>query len=328
MYEGKLVFAQLMDFLPLHTFRRCVSRYRGQYKVKRFSCYDQYLCMAFAQLAHRESVRDIETCLRAQHSKLYHMGLRSQVSRNTLANANSRRDWRIYADFAQALIRIARPLYVDDDFGLELQHTVYALDSSTIDLCLSVFPWARFKQGKAAVKLHTLLDLRGPIPSFIHVSDGKLHDVNLLDMLSPEPGAFYVFDRAYLDFQRLFRLQQASAFFVTRQRKDLKFTRRYSHPVDKASGLRCDQTIVLSGTFTPQYYPLPLRRVKLYDAHNNKTFNFLTNNFDLPALTITELYRCRWHIEVFFKWIKQHLRIKAFRGGPKNLDTGIGGIAA
>ena len=318
MYEGKLVFAQLMDFLPLHTFRRCVSRYRGQYKVKRFSCYDQYLCMAFAQLAHRESVRDIETCLRAQHSKLYHMGLRSQVSRNTLANANSRRDWRIYADFAQALIRIARPLYVDDDFGLELQHTVYALDSSTIDLCLSVFPWARFKQGKAAVKLHTLLDLRGPIPSFIHVSDGKLHDVNLLDMLSPEPGAFYVFDRAYLDFQRLFRLQQASAFFVTRQRKDLKFTRRYSHPVDKASGLRCDQTIVLSGTFTPQYYPLPLRRVKLYDAHNNKTFNFLTNNFDLPALTITELYRCRWHIEVFFKWIKQHLRIKAFFGRSQN----------
>lgn len=318
MYEGKLVFAQLMDFLPLHTFRRCVSRYRGQYKVKRFSCYDQYLCMAFAQLAHRESVRDIETCLRAQHSKLYHMGLRSQVSRNTLANANSRRDWRIYADFAQALIRIARPLYVDDDFGLELQHTVYALDSSTIDLCLSVFPWARFKQGKAAVKLHTLLDLRGPIPSFIHVSDGKLHDVNLLDMLSPEPGAFYVFDRAYLDFQRLFRLQQASAFFVTRQRKDLKFTRRYSHPVDKASGLRCDQTIVLSGTFTPQYYPLPLRRVKLYDAHNNKTFNFLTNNFDLPALTITELYRCRWHIEVFFKWIKQHLRIKAFFGHSQN----------
>ena len=246
------------------------------------------------------------------------MGLRSQVSRNTLANANSRRDWRIYADFAQALIRIARPLYVDDDFGLELQHTVYALDSSTIDLCLSVFPWARFKQGKAAVKLHTLLDLRGPIPSFIHVSDGKLHDVNLLDMLSPEPGAFYVFDRAYLDFQRLFRLQQASAFFVTRQRKDLKFTRRYSHPVDKASGLRCDQTIVLSGTFTPQYYPLPLRRVKLYDAHNNKTFNFLTNNFDLPALTITELYRCRWHIEVFFKWIKQHLRIKAFFGHSQN----------
>ena len=243
MHSGKLVFSQVMDFLPLHSFRRCVSRYRGNHKVKRFSCFDQYLCMAFAQLAQRESVRDVETCLRAQHSKLYHMDLRSQVSRNTLANANSRRDWRIYADFAQALIRIARPLYGDDDFGLEPKHTVYALDSSTIDLCLSVFPWARFKQGKAAVKLHTLLDLRGPIPSFIHVSDGKLHDVNLLDMFTPEPGAFYVFDRAYLDFQRLFHLQQLGAFFVTRYRKRLMSKRRYSNPVDKSVGLRYDQTI-------------------------------------------------------------------------------------
>ena len=270
MHSGKLVFSQVMDFLPLHTFRRCVSRYRGNHKVKRFSCFDQYLCMAFAQLAHRESVRDVETCLRAQHSKLHHMGLRSQVSRNTLANANSRRDWRIYADFAQALIRIARPLYVDDDFGLELKHTVYALDSSTIDLCLSVFPWARFKQGKAAVKLHTLLDLRGPIPSFIHVSDGKLHDVNLLDMFIPEPGAFYLFDRAYLDFQRLFHLHQLGAFFVTRYRKRLMSKRRYSNPVDKSTGLRYDQTIFLTGENTRKFYPMPLRRVKFYDAQNNQ----------------------------------------------------------
>lgn len=317
MHVGKLVFSQLMDHLPLHTFRRCVSRYRGHHKVKSFSCLDQFLCMAFAQLSYRESLRDIETCLRAQQSKCYHMGIRARVARNTLANANVRRDWRIYADFAQALVRIARPLYIDDDFGVELAHTVYALDATNIELSLSLFPWAHYMRTKGALKLHTLLDLRGPIPSFIRISDGKMADVRVLDELIPEPGAFYVMDRAYLDFYRLYRLEQCGAFFVTRAKRNTQFRRRYSRPVDKSCGLRCDQTIVLTGVDSPRWYPQPLRRVRFCDP-DGRTLVFLTNNFRLPALTIAQLYRCRWQIELFFKWIKQHLRIKAFYGHSDN----------
>ena len=318
MYSGKLVFAQAMDHLPLHTFRRCVQRYNGNLHIKSFTCQDQYRCMGFAQLTYRESLRDIEACLNAQSNKLYHMGIRSNVARSTLADANERRDWRIYADFAQSLIQTARRLYIDEDLGLELDNTVYALDATTIDLCLSVFPWAHFRQTKAAVKLHTLLDLRGNIPSFIHISDGKLHDVNVLDVLLPEPGAFYVMDRGYLDFERLYQLNLASAFFVIRAKANLKFRRLYSHPVDKNTGLRCDQTVVLTGFYSAQYYPDKLRRIKYYDAETNKRFVFLTNNFSLPALTIAELYRCRWQVELFFKWIKQHLRIKSFFGTSEN----------
>jgi len=318
MYSGKLVFAQAMDHLPLHTFRRCVQRYNGNLHIKSFTCQDQYRCMGFAQLTYRESLRDIEACLNAQSNKLYHMGIRSNVARSTLADANERRDWRIYADFAQSLIQTARRLYIDEDLGLELDNTVYALDATTIDLCLSVFPWAHFRQTKAAVKLHTLLDLRGNIPSFIHISDGKLHDVNVLDVLLPEPGAFYVMDRGYLDFERLYQLNLASAFFVIRAKANLKFRRLYSHPVDKNTGLRCDQTVVLTGFYSAQYYPDKLRRIKYYDAETNKRFVFLTNNFSLPALTIAELYRCRWQVELFFKWIKQHLRIKSFFGTSAN----------
>lgn len=318
MYSGKLVFAQAMDHLPLHTFRRCVQRYNGNLHIKSFTCQDQYRCMGFAQLTYRESLRDIEACLNAQSNKLYHMGIRSNVARSTLADANERRDWRIYADFAQSLIQTARRLYIDEDLGLELDNTVYALDATTIDLCLSVFPWAHFRQTKAAVKLHTLLDLRGNIPSFIHISDGKLHDVNVLDVLLPEPGAFYVMDRGYLDFERLYQLNIASAFFVIRAKANLKFRRLYSRPVDKDTGLRCDQTVVLTGFYSAQYYPDKLRRIKYYDAETNKRFVFLTNNFSLPALTIAELYRCRWQVELFFKWIKQHLRIKSFFGTSAN----------
>lgn len=318
MYAGKLVFAQVMDHLPMHTFRRCVARYGGQYKVRRFSCLDQYLCMAFAQLTFRESLRDIEACLRAQSPKLYHMGIRAPVSRSTLADANERRDWRIYADVAQALIRIARRLYLDDDFGLALDNTVYALDSTTIDLCLSVFPWARFMRTKAAVKLHTLLDLRGPIPSVIHITDGKTPDVNVLDALVPEPGAFYIMDRGYLDFARLHLIHRAGAHFVIRPRANTCYRRLYSHPVDKAFGLRCDQTIVLDGVYTGQTYPDKLRRIKVRDPDTQKTLTFFTNDFTLPAATIAELYRCRWKVELFFKWIKQHLRIKAFYGASEN----------
>jgi hypothetical protein len=307
-----------MDHLPIHTFRRCVQSYHGNYKVKRFQCLDQYLCMAFAQLTYRESLRDIEVCLRAQQNKLYHMGIRSRVSRNTLANANKVRDWRIYAEFAQSLINIARRLYVNENFGVELAQTVYALDSTTIDLSLSVFPWAKFRQTKAAIKLHTLLDLRGAIPTFIHISDGKLHDVNVLDVLLPEPGAFYIMDRAYLDLGRLYILNQWAAFFVIRAKSNFKFRRIYSHPVDKTSGLRCDQTIALNGFYTSKNYPEKLRRIKYHDAETNKTFVFLTNNFTLPALTITLLYRCRWQVELFFKWIKQNLRIKSFYGTTEN----------
>ena len=318
MYTGKLIFSQVMDHLPMHTFRRCIQRYHGNFKIKAFTCRDQYFSMAFAQLTYRESLRDIEACLRAQQNKLYHMGIGGGISRNTLANANERRDWRIYADFAQTLIQTARKLYADEDLGLELDNTIYALDATTIDLCLSVFPWAHFRKTKAAVKLHTLLDLRGSIPTFIHISDGKLHDVNVLDILLPEPGAFYVMDRGYVDFQRLYALHTAGAFFVTRAKSNLQYRRRYSHKVEKCTGLLCDQTIVLTGTQTTKDYPQQLRRIKYYDMKTSKTFNFLTNNFVIPAMTIADLYRYRWQVELFFKWIKQHLRIKSFFGTSEN----------
>ena len=318
MNQGKLVFAQVMQHLPRSTFRRCVARYRGDYKVKRFSCLDQYLCMAFAQLTYRESLRDIEACLRAQSSKLYHLGIRSNIARNTLANANATRDWRIYCEFAQRLIGVARRLYADEPLGVELNDTVYALDSTTIDLCLSVFPWAPFRSTKAAVKLHTLLDLRGPIPSFIFISDGKMHDVNILDQLVPEPGAFYVMDRGYIDFERLARLHDAGSFFVTRAKSNLKAQRRYSHAVDRSTGLICDQTIVLTVFYSRKGFDAPLRRIRFRDPESGKRLVFLTNNFALPAFTITQLYRLRWRVELFFKWITQHLRIKAFFGTNEN----------
>jgi hypothetical protein len=318
MNSGKLVFAQITQHLPLTTFRRCVARYAGEHKVKSFSCLDQYLCMAFAQLTYRESLRDIEACLRAQADKLYHMGIRSRVSRSTLADANEVRDWRIYAEFAQSLIGIARRLYAQESFGVDLKETVYALDASTIDLCLSVFPWAPFRSTKAAIKLHTLLDLRGNIPTFLHISDGKLHDVNVLDLLLPEAGAFYIMDRGYIDFERLYRLHAAGSFFVTRAKSNLKAQRRYSHPVDRSTGLICDQTIVLTGFYSRQDFDTPLRRIKFKDPQTGKRLVFLTNNFTLPAITITELYRCRWQVELFFKWIKQHLRIKVFFGTSEN----------
>ncbi len=318
MNLGKLVFSQITQHLPLTTFRRCVARYGGERKVKTFSCLDQYLSMAFAQLTYRESLRDIEACLRAQERKLYHMGINSRVSRSTLADANESRDWRIYADFAQSLIAIARHLYAGEPFGVDLKETVYALDASTIDLCLSVFAWAPFRSTKAAIKLHTLLDLRGNIPSFLHISDGKLHDVNVLDLLLPEPGAFYVMDRGYIDFERLHRLHQAGSFFVTRAKSNLKAQRRYSHPVDRNTGLICDHTIVLTGFYSRQDFDTPLRRIKFKDPTTGKRLVFLTNNFALPAITITELYRCRWQVELFFKWIKQHLRIKVFFGTSEN----------
>jgi hypothetical protein len=318
MNRGKLVFAQLMQHLPLTTFRRCVARYRGEFKVKSFSCLDQFLCLAFAQLTYRESLRDIEVCLRAQSSKLYHLGIRSAVARNTLANANATRDWRIYADFAQSLIGIARPLYAQEPFGVDLQETVYALDATTIDLCLSVFPWAVFRSAKAAIKLHTLLDLRGNIPTFIHISNGKMHEVNILDQLLPEPGAFYIMDRAFLDFERLYRFHEAGSFFLTRGKSNLKVQRRYSHPVDRTTGLICDQSVVLTGFYSHQGFEAPLRRIRFKDPETAKTLIFVTNNFVLPAFTITELYRCRWQVELFFKWIKQHLRIKVFFGTSEN----------
>lgn len=319
MYTGRTIFAQIMDTLPLRRFHTCVGRYGGDRKVKSFTCRDQLYVMAFAQLTYRESLRDIEVCLRAMQPKLYHMGIRCLVSRNTLANANAVRDWRIYADFAQILIDRARRLYADEDLGEQLhQATLYALDATTIDLCLSLFPWANFRRTKAAVKLHTLLDLRGNIPTFIHVSDGKLHDVNALDLLIPEPGAFYIMDRGYLDFARLFALHQAKAFFITRARRNFQCHRRYSHPVDRNTGLICDQTITLSSFYPARDYPVPLRRIRYIDPNTGKRFVFLTNHFDLPALTITQLYKARWRIELFFKWIKQHLRIKAFYGTSFN----------
>jgi hypothetical protein len=319
MPSGRIVFSQIMDALPMHRFHTCVRRYQGNHKVHRFTCLDQFLVMAFAQLTYRESLRDIEACLRALQPKLYHMGIRSRVSRNTLAHANEVRDWRIYADFAHLLIDRARRLYADEDFGKELQDaTLYALDATTIDLCLSLFPWARFRRNKAAVKLHTLMDLRGSIPTFIHVSDGKLHDVNVLDLLLPEPGAYYVMDRGYLDFGRLYALNQAQAFFVTRAKRNLRFRRRYSQPVDKSTGQQCDQTILLTSFYPSKKYPGPLRRIRYLDLETHKHLIFLTNQFELPASTIIMLYKSRWQIELFFKWIKQHLRIKAFYGTSEN----------
>ena len=318
MYQGQTVFSQVMGFLPQYKFRQCVNRYGGNYRTRSFTCYDQLLCMAFAQLTYRESLRDIECCLRAMREKLYHMGIRGRISRSTLADANEKRDWRIYSDFALVLIDEARRLYVDDDFGLELKETVYALDSSTIDLCLSVFPWARFRRTKAAVKLHTLLDLRGDIPTFIWITDGKVHDVNVLDILIPEPGAIYIMDRAYLDFKRLYQMHQSSAVFVIRSKTNTGLRRLYSHKVDKSTGLICDQTVVLTGFYSKKDYPDKLRRIKYFDAEKGRSFVFLTNQFMLPALTIAELYRYRWRVEIFFKWIKQHLRIKKFFGTSQN----------
>lgn len=318
MNQGQTVFSQIIDFLPLKKFRQYVNRYNGNYRVRSFKCYDQLLCMAFAQLTYRESLRDIECCLRAMREKLYHMGIRGKVSPSTLADANEVRDWRIYSDFAQILIHEARHLYAEDDFGLELNDTVYALDSSTIDLCLSLFPWARFRKTKTAVKLHTLLDLRGDIPTFIWITDGKVHDVNVLDHLVPEPGSIYVMDRAYLDSQRLYQMHQDLAIFVTRTKTNTGLRRLYSHKVDKATGVRYDQTVVPTGFYTKKDYPDKLRRIKYFDAEKGRAFIFLTNQFTLPALTIAELYRCRWRVEIFFKWIKQHLRIKKFFGTSEN----------
>jgi hypothetical protein len=314
MYVGKLVFAQLMDFLPLHTFRRCVARYPSNYPTKTFSHLDQYLCMAFAQLTFRESLRDIEVCLRAHESKLYHLGIRGHVARSNLADANEKRDWQIYRDFADALIVEARRLYAGDVFAVELENTVYALDTTTIDLSLKVFPWAHFRTTKAAVKMHTQIDLRGNIPSFIHVSDGKMHEVNVLDLIMPEPGSFTIMDRGFLDFARLYRLTQAGAFFVIRPKSNTLFKRIYSRAVDKTTGLRCDQTVRLTGVKSPDDYPQYLRYVVFYDEKTDKRLGFFTNNFELPALVIAHLYKCRWQVELFFKWIKQHLRIKAFFG--------------
>ena len=318
MHSGRFVFSQLMQHLPSKAFRRCVRRYRGDRHIQSFTCLDQFLCLAFAQLTHRESLRDIEVCLRAHRGKLYHMGIRGGMARNTLANANAKRDWRIQADIAQALIRIARPLYAREDIGLELDNTVYALDSSTIDLCLSVFPWALFRSTKSGVKLHTLLDLRGNIPAFVHLSEAKLHDVNVLDLLVPEPGAFYVMDRGYVDFERLFLLNRLGAFFVVRAKSNIKFRRRHSAAADKSVGVRCDQTIVPAGPKTRKRYPQPLRRVSYRDAQSGRRLDFLTNHFAVPADTVAELYRQRWQVELFFKWIKQHLRIKSFFGTSQN----------
>jgi hypothetical protein len=312
------VFAQLMEFLPRYEFQQCVERYSGQYKIKSFSCWDQFLCMAFAQLTYRESLRDIEACLRSAQRNLYHMGFRGKVSRNTLAHANEVRDWRIYADFAQILIGRARRLYADDSFAVELDQTAYALDSTLIDLCLSLFPWAKFRKRKGAIKLHTLLDLRGSIPSLIIITHGKIHDVTILDQLPFEPGAFYIFDRGYLDFARLHKIHQATAFFLTRAKSNFQFKRLYSRPVDKSQGVQCDQIIVLKGFYPKKDYPDKLRRIRYFDVTQNKWLVFLTNNFTLPAFTIAQLYHCRWQIELFFKWIKQHLRIKAFYGTTDN----------
>ena len=318
MNSGQTIFSQLMDFIPTYEFNQCVKRYNGNYKIKNFTCWEQFLCMAFAQLTYRESLRDIQACLRAAHKKLYHMGIRSKVSRNTLAHANQIRDWRMYADFAQILIGQARKLYANEDFGVQLEQTVYALDSTIIDLCLSLFPWALFRKKKGAVKLHTLIDLRGNIPTVVFITHGKVHDVNILDALVIEAGAIYVMDRGYLDFQRLCTIHQSSAFFVTRAKSNFDFKRLYSKPVDKSAGVLCDQIVTLQGFYARKSYPDKLRRIKYHDAVKNKKLVFLTNNLILPALTIAEIYRCRWQVELFFKWIKQHLRIKAFYGTSEN----------
>ena len=318
MNFGQTIFSQLMDFITTHEFNQCVNRYNGNYKIKNFTCWEQFLCMAFAQLTYRESLRDIQACLRAANKKLYHMGIRSKVSRNTLAHANQIRDWRIYADFAQVLIREARKLYINEDFGVQLEQTVYALDSTIIDLCLSLFPWALFRKKKGAVKLHTLIDLRGNIPTVIFITHGKVHDLNILDDLVIEAGAIYVMDRGYLDFERLCTVHQSSAFFITRAKSNFDFKRLYSNPVDKSTGVLCDQIVTLQGFYAKKSYLDKLRRIKYYDADKKKRLVFLTNNFLLPALTIAEIYRCRWQVELFFKWIKQHLRIKAFYGTSEN----------
>ena len=318
MQIGRTVFAQVMEHFPAYEFQKCVTRYDGNFGKRSFSCLDQFLCLGFAQLTYRESLRDIEACLRSVQGKLYHMGFRGRISRSTLADANESVDWRIYADFAQVLIATARPMYADESLGFDLDGTVYALDSTTIDLCLSVFPWARFQSTKGAVKMHTLLDLRGSIPTFIEVSDGKLHDVNILDEILSEAGSFYVMDRGYLDFERLYALHRCGAFFVTRTKAGILLRRRYSRAVDKTTGLRSDHTVVLTSAASVKNYPDPLRRVRFYDEEQRRWLIFLTNNFDLPALTIARLYKSRWKVELFFKWIKQHLRIKAFYGNSKN----------
>jgi len=318
MNSGKTVFSQLTDFMPTYEFQKCVERYHGEYKVKTFSCWDQYLCMAFAQLTYRESLRDIEACLRSAQIKLYHMGIRGMVARNTLANANTARDWRIYADFAQVLIQKARKLYAGEKLAIQLDQTVYALDSTTIDLCLKLFPWARFRRRKAAVKMHTLFDIRANVPTIAIITPGKVHDVNILDDMIFEPGSIYVVDRGYLDFTRLHRIHRASAFFITRAKKNFRFNRICSHPVDKASGIKCDQTILLRGFYSHVAYPDRLRRIRYLDPESNHLLVFLTNNFQLHPLIIATLYRYRWRVELFFKWIKQHLRIKAFYGTTEN----------
>ena len=318
MHAGRFLFSELIAHLPHKEFQKCVTRYDNGSHWRKFSYWDQYLAMAFAQLTYRESLRDIEACLRSVTSKLYHLGFRGKVARTTLADANESRDWRIFADFAQVLIGIARPLYANDPIGVDLDRSLYALDSTTIDLCLALFPWARFRRHKAAVKMHTLLDLHGNIPTFIRISDGKLHDVNVLDDIPIEAGAFYVFDRGYLDFERLYQLTMSSAYFVTRTKQNVIFQRRYSRPVDHSTGVRSDQTVILTTIGSATSYPDALRRVSYVDAETNKHLVFLTNNVDLPALTITQIYKCRWQVELFFKWIKQHLRIKAFYGTSEN----------
>ncbi len=318
MNRGQTVFAQLMSYLSHHDFKRCVDRYDGNYRIRHFSCWNQFLAMAFAQLTHRESLRDIEVCLQAHHTKLYHCGLSRVVKRSTLASANEDRDWRIYADFAQSLIHLARPLYAETDLGVDLDQTLYALDSTTIDLCLSLFPWATFRATKSAIKMHTLLDLRGSIPAFIEITAGRVHDLLVLDHIPIEPGSFLMMDRAYIDFDRLYHLHLALVFFVTRAKGNFQFQRRYSHPVDKSSGVKCDQTIILTGPKTKTLYPIPLRRVSYYSEETDKELDFITNNFQIPSLTVAKLFRHRWRVELFFKWIKQHLRIKKFFGTSDN----------
>ena len=318
MNAGRTIFSQLLAHAPVKEFQKCVARYRGDANPRGFSCWDQYLAMAFAQLTYMESLRDIEACLRSMGSKLFHIGFRGKVARATLADANERHNWRIYADFAQVLIAIARPMYAENPIGADLQHSLYALDSTTIDLCLSMFPWARFRSQKAAVKMHTLLDLHGNIPTFISISEGRVHDVNILDEIMPEAGAFYVMDRAYLDFEQLYKFTLSSAFFVVRAKSNVLLQRRYSRPVDKSTGVRSDQTVILSAYNTAKLYPNALRRVTYFDENTKKRLIFLTNNFTLPAIVIAQIYKCRWQIELFFKWIKQHLRIKSFFGTSEN----------
>ena len=314
MYQGQIVFSQLLDFLPKKSFRTCVKRYKGNYRIRSLTCYEQFLCMAFAQLTYRESLRDTVLCLHAMQNKLHHVGIQSKVARSTLADANEKRDWRIYCDFAQVLIGHARKLYADDDFGLQLDETVFALDASTIDLCRSVFPWARFRSTKSGIKVHTLLDLRGNIPSFVSITDAKVHDVNILDELFPEPGSIYIMDRAYLDFERLYKLHRGLAFFILRTKVNTKLRRLYSAPVDKSTGIICDQTVRPVIAKSANAYPEKLRRIKYYDKELGKRLTFLTNNFSLDARTVADLYKCRWQVELFFKWIKQHLRIKKLFG--------------